>query len=890
MFETVIAGYRWFFLQIADLIGLGWGIVALSFLTSLAMTPLMKAVAGIVRRESEYQSVILPQIAAIKERYGSDMERHGHIQRLYSRYSYSPLSAIKKVLPLFVQIPFLLLTYFMLKDTSQLVGEGFLFLRDLGAPDGLIPGYLLPFLFVSGRGMAIESDCALNLFPVLMTFVNVVTVYATPGFLQKDCKQAIGIALLFLIMLYSAPSALLLYWTINNTITLMRTVFGGKCAGMLMLYNRIRAIPDFVSVVRMSLNNRTLAAVSLISLLISLYCFVTVIMFRSMNDACHGLTYTLSLGGMFHALALSAFAAMFLLAKERGLLKWCGGVLFSLPILFAVFITSLFLFARHLFWMFDLRFDFNGISSVLFFCVLFVCLVCPLIVLSSVELFKKRRSTSSLFKIDAIFLVMPAIIAVHYAYSSEGFHLPIVSAVVLVVYMTAPLLLLLFLLAPLFIKWLFGQTIFDIIAGAIVGVYVVPMLSTASGVFAFDNNFFVRIGVLLVSVLLVTKAKKGLVKVFLCSLAILVLFHAVYTRLSESEFGKSSAVRCGDGGFQGITAIKTNSIYLLVFDGYAHRTVRTALDLDESRPIEDILASNGYVVYDAYTVGAGTVESMSAMFTLGGISGGSQRSTMAGDNVFSDFLKQSGYRTSYLMCGYSMPNYGERMPGDFYYPQAESKKSPQDILMSCILRGYLSQSPQTFNHYTHDDWLSEKEKELYGHIGKKRFVYAHSNMPDHLCVDPRGRKSDAEERRIYLPRLRKAHNEIVHDIEKLAKLDKDAIVIVASDHGGFLISPDSPGKVDARHLLDRHGILLAIRWPENYKPVLNINCLQNVLLEVMIYLSGDVSLKRYAVDGATHAIRYPIGSLNGLVKDGVIQSGTKRGESLFEAAKSLFKR
>ena len=128
----------------------------------------------------------------------------------------------------------------------------------------------------------------------------------------------------------------------------------------------------------------------------------------------------------------------------------------------------------------------------------------------------------------------------------------------------------------------------------------------------------------------------------------------------------------------------------------------------------------------------------------------------------------------------------------------------------------------------------------------------------------------------------------MHDIDNLAKLDKDAIVIVASDHGGFLLSPDEPGKVDARHLLDRHGILLAIRWPEDYKPVLNLNCFQNVLLEVMMYLSGDSSLKRYAADGSTHSIRHPVGTPNGLVKDGIIQTGAHEGKSLFEAAKLLF--
>ena len=56
MFEIIIDAYRWFFLQLAGVVGLGWGIVALSFITSAAMMPLMKAAAGVVRRETEYQS------------------------------------------------------------------------------------------------------------------------------------------------------------------------------------------------------------------------------------------------------------------------------------------------------------------------------------------------------------------------------------------------------------------------------------------------------------------------------------------------------------------------------------------------------------------------------------------------------------------------------------------------------------------------------------------------------------------------------------------------------------------------------------------------------------------------------------------------------------------
>lgn len=213
MFDFIITGYRWVFLQMASVLGPGWSIVALSFICSALMAPLMKAVAGVVKRETDYQSVINPQLEAIKATYATDKDRHLHIQRLYSRYNYSPLSAVKKVLPLFVQIPFLLLTYYMLKGTAELNGVSFLFLKDLGQADALIP--------------VLHA----NLLPLVMTGVNILTVFATPSFTQKDWMQAIGIALLFLVLLYTAPSALLLYWTLNNTITMLRTFIVKKGEG-----------------------------------------------------------------------------------------------------------------------------------------------------------------------------------------------------------------------------------------------------------------------------------------------------------------------------------------------------------------------------------------------------------------------------------------------------------------------------------------------------------------------------------------------------------------------------------------------------------------------------------------------------------------------------------
>ena len=228
MFDAILSAYRWIFLHLASFLGIGWAIVALSFVCSAFMEPLMRMVAGVVRREKEYEEVILPQIAKINAAYSSDRERNLCIQRLYARYGYSPLCAVKKVLPLFIQIPFLLLTYYMLKGTAEINGVSFLFLRDLGKPDALLGGF--------------------NLLPVAMTLINVATVFATPGFTRRDWMQAVGIALLFLVLLYTAPAALLLYWTLNNVITCVRTLVAKRFEGARLLLMRIysvKAVPHF---------------------------------------------------------------------------------------------------------------------------------------------------------------------------------------------------------------------------------------------------------------------------------------------------------------------------------------------------------------------------------------------------------------------------------------------------------------------------------------------------------------------------------------------------------------------------------------------------------------------------------------------------------------------
>lgn len=181
----------------------GVGIIGLSCVTALILIPIEKAVRGSILKEKKIESVLQPQLAEIKHKY-IGIEKNNAIKRLYSRYGYSPLYSIRNVYGVLVQLPFLIGAYSMLSSYNQLNGQSFLFIKDLSLQDHLL-----------GQ---------VNLLPILMTVANLSTLLFL-NLSKKENIQTGVIAFGFLILLYTAPSALLLYWTMNNIIHLLRAVW-----------------------------------------------------------------------------------------------------------------------------------------------------------------------------------------------------------------------------------------------------------------------------------------------------------------------------------------------------------------------------------------------------------------------------------------------------------------------------------------------------------------------------------------------------------------------------------------------------------------------------------------------------------------------------------------
>lgn len=196
--------YKILYLFFADVLGhYGLSLIALSLLTSFIIHPFMKWAAKLQKEEKHLQDVMKPQLDTIKAE-SKGAEQYQRIQRMYKRYGYHPIMAIRSALGVALQIPFLMAAFYMLSKLPDIQGISWGIVKNLGKPDGLLAGY--------------------NLFPFLMTAVNLLGAYTTKGFSKRDKLQAIVIAGLFLVLLYNAPSALLIYWTCNNLWTLLGNV------------------------------------------------------------------------------------------------------------------------------------------------------------------------------------------------------------------------------------------------------------------------------------------------------------------------------------------------------------------------------------------------------------------------------------------------------------------------------------------------------------------------------------------------------------------------------------------------------------------------------------------------------------------------------------------
>jgi hypothetical protein len=323
---------------------------------------------------------------------------------------------------------------------------------------------------------------------------------------------------------------------------------------------------------------------------------------------------------------------------------------------------------------------------------------------------------------------------------------------------------------------------------------------------------------------------------------------------------------------------KKPNIYFLVYDSYVDEKMMLKYGIDNSRQMQ-YLQSLGFKFYpESYSAFPATLGSISRILDMNSFT----TKPLAGNNLVNTILQKNGYTTNLVVWPYFLQGLKDKSPYSFVYPTM----TKVDGLMSIL---YGLQEGEFKARFVYEEtnyfkWLSAKDKILSSNSSTPNFLYTHSSFPSHTQIS--GRCLPNEEKR-YSERLAVANKEMTSNINTILKNNPNSIIIIAGDHGPhifgdcFLLENIKKENVTALELLDRYGVFLAIKWPDNIKEPVSAHQLQylpNLFYHVFDALGENKypeRLQEYTYGlGATIPSRNPI-------KNGIIQFGKDSGKKLY---------
>jgi YidC/Oxa1 family membrane protein insertase len=170
----------------------GWTIIVFTILIKLLFFPL--SAAGY--RSMAKVKLVTPKMQAIRERYKGDPAKMNQAtMELYKTEKINPLGGC---LPILVQMPVFIALYWVLQAAVEIRGAPWIgWITNLAAPD---PWFILPVLYA----ISMYITTKLNPAP------------ADP----MQAKMMLFMPLAFSVMFFFFPSGLVLYWVVNNVLSI----------------------------------------------------------------------------------------------------------------------------------------------------------------------------------------------------------------------------------------------------------------------------------------------------------------------------------------------------------------------------------------------------------------------------------------------------------------------------------------------------------------------------------------------------------------------------------------------------------------------------------------------------------------------------------------------
>ncbi|MDR2860345.1 MAG: YidC/Oxa1 family membrane protein insertase, partial [Elusimicrobiota bacterium] len=523
--------------------------------------------------------------------------RHSHLQVLYKSYNYLPIYSLRSLSSLFIQIPFFIAAYNMLKNFTGINDVSFLFFDNLGKADALLFG--------------------INVLPILMTIINIISVKLMTSF-EQERKQSYIIAVFFLVLLYNSPAGIVLYWTLNNFINFIRYfIYWIRKNKFSLVFTNLK------SMFKRLLSNEN---VTVFLLFISLYFSINLYSFGA---------YTRSNTGLLIILLIPFYLALLiktgLFIKENISQIRSRNFIIKISILALLFIVSFAVYQYE---------KTHYLSAIL---VLLAVYNYKNIKIYRIKEFAKSSALS------VIVILFPAILyiksnLVYFAGNDIFTYL-------------AVLILFSFLLpiAGYFLNKTSLNSISLFSISFVISAMFLPLIREVIGYSGETPlDFIVLFSIVLFIVSLFDKNKKIIIIFFLIAALCAATTDIKFTPMAQTDEISDETNTSIPQELLDLNMKEKDkaSIYLFMHDSFPRKDLAQYLGLDYSG-VEELFNEFGFTMYDVYSIGYYTRVTMTSLFDIqdhrvdedlvNEIKG---RRIMSGDNLVNFLLQAKGYTTA----------------------------------------------------------------------------------------------------------------------------------------------------------------------------------------------------------------------------------------------------
>jgi YidC/Oxa1 family membrane protein insertase len=192
----------------------GLAIILMTIVIKIILYPLTRKSFQSMRKMSSLQ----PKINEIKEKYKNNQQQmNRETQALYKKEGVSPMGGC---LPMILQLPIFYALYTVLSSMIELRNQSFLWIRNLTLPDTVATlKVAVPLL---GYRVGEQGFTDINILPFVMTATTLLQSKLTSGnSSQQQAKMMTYMfPIVFFFIFWNMPSGLVLYWTIQNILTI----------------------------------------------------------------------------------------------------------------------------------------------------------------------------------------------------------------------------------------------------------------------------------------------------------------------------------------------------------------------------------------------------------------------------------------------------------------------------------------------------------------------------------------------------------------------------------------------------------------------------------------------------------------------------------------------